>query len=91
MEDLICLVWWKIWRMEEGVQSIQPGPTKNQSPNLGGKVGNTCFFLLGIYFLGSLFSFSLTNTHSRKIEIFSIILLFYTSFNFYPVTFHSPN
>ena len=44
MEDLICLVWWKIWRMEEGVQSIQPGPTKNQSPNLGGKVENKCFF-----------------------------------------------
>lgn len=61
--------------MEEGVQSIPPTPTKNQSPNLRGKVGNTCYFLLGIYFLGSLFSFSLTNTHSRKIPLIFILSL----------------
>ena len=50
MEDFICLAWWKIWTMEEGVRSIPPGPTKNQYPNLGGKVGNTCFFTRNLLF-----------------------------------------
>ena len=95
-----CLVRWKreiengrshlfsmVENMENGRGCAEYSTRSHQKPI--SQFGRN--FLLGIYFLGSLFSFSLTNTHSRKIEIFSIILLFYTSFNFYPVTFHSPN